>query len=333
MKHFALMIMVIFELAAIGFLAGKIYLDRSMVLGADISINHISKKDVVFPKTDADSNLINFYEYKPNIDITHREDWLPADYTYTATTVNSDGLNERLDYFVEKGPDEFRIVALGDSFTFGVYVDTEDNYPERLEDMLNNDSLCNSRKKLEVINLGVGGYDIEYSVHRFKVRGQKYNPDLVLWLIKNDDFRVINELVRHKIDQYRKEISSDSALLSEFRRKGILRPWNDRAVQELMTVLDEQGMLEYSKKALSRMRENYKGRLIFIVFSGAKALDDSKFFALQSFAKERNDTYIYDGLSSSYEKFADSHPTSKGYEKIASEIFKYISINRLVPCD
>jgi hypothetical protein len=52
---------------------------------------------------------------------------------------------------------------------------------------------------------------------------------------------------------------------------------------------------------------------------------------LQSFVLEPKE--IYDGLVESYDRFADGHPTSKGYEQIAGEIFDYININDFIPCD
>jgi len=254
---------------------------------------------------------------------------LPFDYSYAITT-NTDSLNERFDYSIEKNPDVFRIVAIGDSFTYGQYVNTEDNYPERLEDMLNDNSLCKASMTFEVINLGVGGYDIEYAVHRFKVRGQKYNPDLVLWLVKNDDFFGPAELVRPKKKQYKKEISDDKVLLAEFYNKGNFYPWAGRAVQDVMAELGEERMLVYNRKALERINGYYKRRLVFITFFGW--LNGSDLSILQDFIRNRGDTHIYDELSSNYDRFVDGHPTGKGYAQIAGQIFDYLTKNGFVPC-
>jgi len=334
MRKIVFLCIVILEIATISFLAGKIYLERSQVLGENVSINPILKDDVIFPNQDKESNLKYFYELAPNTIINNKPTWLPSDYSYTITT-NTDNLNERFDYSVEKNPDVFRIATIGDSHTLGAYVNTKDNYPERLEDMLNDNSLCKTSNKFEVINLGVGGYDIEYAVHRFKVRGQKYNPDMVLWFIKNDDFSVLNELIKPKIDQYREEISADQALLTQFQREGIFSPWSIKASQELMAELGEEGVLDYSKEALWRMRDYYKGKLVFITFSHSqkRALEDSRLAILQSFAKAISHTYIYDGLTLSYDKLEDgSHPTGKGYATIVGWVFDYLTQNGFVPC-
>ena len=75
-------------------------------------------------------------------------------------------------------------MTLGDSFTFGVYVNTEDNWTELLEDKLNSiKNICPNTDHFEVINLGVGGYDIEYAAKRYINRGKVYNPNIILLLL------------------------------------------------------------------------------------------------------------------------------------------------------
>jgi len=331
MRKIVFLCIVILEIATISFLAGKIYLERSQVLGENVSINPISKDDVIFPNKDDDSGLKYFYEPMPNTEITYKAAWLPQDYTYIAT-INADSLNERFNYSIDKNSNVFRIVTIGDSYTFGDNVNTKDNYPEKLEDMLNDNSLCNANMKFEIINLGFSGYDIEYAVQRFKVRGQKYNPDLVLWLIKNDDFSDVNELTKPKTDQYRVEISADQALLAKFQKQGNFYPWATKASQELKEELGREGILTYIEKSFEKINDYYIGRLVFVASSSS--LKDAYISMLNDFAKERGNTYVYDGLSMSYDKLEDkAHPTSNGYVQIAGEIFEYLKKSDLVSCD
>jgi hypothetical protein len=136
------------------------------------------------------NELKYFYELKSNEILRDNPGWLG----YTAiNTINNDSFNDRYDYPLEKDNNTYRIITLGDSFTYGLYVNTEENYPEVLEDMLNKNLKCKNIKKFEVINLGVGGYDIEYSVYRFIKRGIKYNPDMVIWLLHDGMFDRMNE--------------------------------------------------------------------------------------------------------------------------------------------
>jgi len=158
---------VLFELVVVAFLAVRIYLNQSKVLGETVSMNPINKDELIFSE---EGNLKYFYERKPNSIDSKKQEWLPNNYDYEIT-INAESLNERFDYSSDKPQDVFRIITIGDSFTYGKYVNTKENYPERLEDLLNKELKCQNIKRFEVINLGMGGYDIEYSVHRFKIRG------------------------------------------------------------------------------------------------------------------------------------------------------------------
>ena len=119
----------------------------------------IKKENLIFPE---ESEYQYYYELKPNIEEVDNKDWLPYEARYS---YNGDGLNERFDYSTEKPADTFRIITLGDSFTYGHYVNTKDNWTERLEDMLNAPiSDFPEIKKFEVINLGMPAFDIPYIV-------------------------------------------------------------------------------------------------------------------------------------------------------------------------
>src|SRR3989344_7968954 len=114
----------------------------------------------------------------------------------------------------EKDLKNFRIITLGDSFTFGQYINTNQNYSEILEDNLNNNLHCREIKHFDVINLGVPGYDLEYEVERFNLKGLNYNPDLVIWLINDWNISIINELMK----PINEELLKDSKEKDEIKR-------------------------------------------------------------------------------------------------------------------
>ncbi len=157
---------------------GKYFYDKKIkerkVLG-EMKVAIIDKDKTTSYSQD---DLQAFKEYKPNLYIEDSPDWLSDGVVYK---INSDSLNERFDYDVEKKTEVFRIITLGDSFTFGLYVNTGDNWTEILEDKLNKEIKNNKISKFEVINLGMPGYDVQYIVRKYKIRGLKYNPDLILW--------------------------------------------------------------------------------------------------------------------------------------------------------
>ncbi len=103
-------------------------------------------------------NLKYFYEPKPDNSEIWKPDWLGKE---IKNQINSDTLNDR-EYGAEfkKSDGTYRIITLGDSFTYGLYVDTYDSYPKVLESILNSRLSCKNISKFEVVNLGVYAYDI-----------------------------------------------------------------------------------------------------------------------------------------------------------------------------
>jgi hypothetical protein len=78
-------------------------------------------------------------------------------------------------YPPEKPSGAFRIIVIGDSFTFGGKVHFDDTFPKRLERMLN---LNRNGRKVEVLNWGVPGYSTAHEVQLFKDAVATFNPDL-----------------------------------------------------------------------------------------------------------------------------------------------------------
>ena len=78
----------------------------------------------------------------------------------------------------EKPADTFRILGVGDSFTFGVGVRDRDTYLRQLEADLNRDKREDTT--YQVLNLGVQGYNTHDEVLTLEHRWLEYDPDLVL---------------------------------------------------------------------------------------------------------------------------------------------------------
>src|SRR3989344_2126188 len=150
-------------------------LRKKNIFGAE-KIARINKKDLIFP---ANSEFKYYTELESSIDSTEERPWdgIVAHYHF-----NQDGLNDRFDYDTLKKKDTYRIITLGDSFTFGHYVDTASNWTELLEILLNENPICTNKYKFEVINLGNRGFDIPYIVKRYNDKGLKYHPNLIIWL-------------------------------------------------------------------------------------------------------------------------------------------------------
>jgi lysophospholipase L1-like esterase len=91
-------------------------------------------------------------------------------------SINSRGFRDR-EFLQEKPASVFRILCLGDSWTFGANVDQEHTYPQQLEKMLAYEF---PSSRVEVINLGVLGYSSFQGLELLKTTAVGLDPDLVI---------------------------------------------------------------------------------------------------------------------------------------------------------
>lgn len=100
-------------------------------------------------------------------------------------SINSLGLrNQELK---EKEKNEIKILILGDSVTFGTGVNSEETYPQILEELLNNN---NPKYKFSVINSGVPGYNTIQESAFFEKYHKIINPNIVILSFVENDFEI-----------------------------------------------------------------------------------------------------------------------------------------------
>lgn len=99
--------------------------------------------------------------------------------------LNSRGFRTE-EYTGRRDPDGFRLLALGDSFTFSSGgVPWRYGWPEVLEDLLDRES----RRSVEVFALGVPGVGPRFEKRLWELEGRRLRPDLVvLAFFVGDDF-------------------------------------------------------------------------------------------------------------------------------------------------
>jgi lysophospholipase L1-like esterase len=107
--------------------------------------------------------------------ITDPRDYFDSGATLTYET-NRDGFRGP-PVPVQKTAGTFRILGLGDSFTFGTGVRNEDTFLSGLQEKLNESV---SGTDIEVLNLGAPAYNTVDEVNLLKYKGLKYQPDLVV---------------------------------------------------------------------------------------------------------------------------------------------------------
>lgn len=328
-KKTAVTVIVLIQLIIISFLCLLVW-QKTKISTQTKSYTTISKKDLVY---NPDSDLKHYWEPKansivhPNFPSVIPEGW--PEYSINATyTVNSDGLYERYNYPVEKPKNTFRIITLGDSFTQGAYTDTKDSYPEQLEDYLNKSVSCNA-KKFEVINLGVFGYDIQYSVERYKLKGQKYNPDLIIWLLKDDDFIQINEITTSLEKKYYLEFGPEK--VEELAKQGKFIT-ADASLKEFNDNYSRQSVIDYQKKQLERLMDMTKANVLVLTL-GVK---EYQYDILKELRRKYGDRFWYTDDFNLYKDkswyLPDYHPTKIGSKKIANFALENMTAFKLLPC-
>ena len=313
MKKLFIFFLVIIELFVVYYLILRIYKNYT-TSGRKASVNLINKNNINY---DEKNKLKSFYEPKAN-NIDKVNEWSLSQGVYT---INSDSLNERFDYSVEKPEKTYRIITLGDSFTYGLYVDTKDNWTEKLEDLLNNQFNCSSFNKFEVINLAVLGYDIQYNVERFKRRGEKYKPDLVILFIV-DPLRITD-----KISFLSLKIKDELRKNNDLEKINSYYPWR-MAWQQIVKEFGVDGILNLQRSSLLEFNKLYQGPLLFIY---GNWIEKSYQEAFDKYHKKNWSLTISIPPENHFP--SDGHPNQKGHQKIAEDVFEYLTKNKLIPCN
>ncbi|MGD0336269.1 MAG: SGNH/GDSL hydrolase family protein [Candidatus Omnitrophota bacterium] len=134
--------------------------------------------------------------------------------------INKQGFMGR-DFKYEKGKHTVRIAMLGDSITEGMRIQIGKKFSDVLESILNEEASRQDRQeRYEVMNFGVGGYNLGAEVELLKTKVVKYSPDIIvlnfapndsepipglhLWFIsknglsEREKYLILNDYLSHK---------------------------------------------------------------------------------------------------------------------------------------
>lgn len=117
-----------------------------------------------------------FWSLRPNLD-QYSDD--------VQARVKTNSLGLRTSEIKPKRPQEFRILSLGESTTFGGRVSNEGTYSALLEKLLNE---YDNTRSYRVINAGVSAYSSFQRLKYLELRGLKLKPDLVLFYHELNDY-------------------------------------------------------------------------------------------------------------------------------------------------
>lgn len=133
-----------------------------------------------------------FYRLRPGLDLPLTDITMPAAIrpkTRWTFHTNARGFNSA-DVPLAKPAGTFRVVALGDSSTFGWGVDPQEAYARRLQEVLRS---RHPAAAIEVVNLGVCGYSSLQGLVLLERTAASYQPDVVTLSYGSNDFSQVPE--------------------------------------------------------------------------------------------------------------------------------------------
>lgn len=272
------------------------------------------------------------------------------------TKINSQGLRD-YEYSIKKPEKIFRIIGLGDSYTYGWGVKLEDIYLKQLEKKLRN---------VEVINFGVGGYNTVQEVEFFKEKID-YEPDLVIigyllndasdnWMPDlNKDGGGIKYAEKSKgsipiplgLKIFLSENLDSYKFLSQKYHNLLMNLGIRESTEESSFELYKDDNINWVKaqnamKELSDLSKKYNFKVLFVMLPYLYELDNYPYLSLNKKVldiADENGFYTLDTTSyfkgykdnSLWVDPTDKHPNSKGHEIIANAIYEKLINESLIP--
>jgi len=283
-----------------------------------------------FEREERRSNNTRLYsELIPNFEQIYDGNWicLPP----TVIRINSYGFRD-YEYSPEKSHNTYRIIALGDSYTFGLGVNLTDTYPKILERLLNE---RNGSKRYEVLNFGIPGAGLIEKVELLKKKGIFFNPDLLIFQWSSDDRlnrTEWEEFINTYIERYLAEHNLQREKLDEFSYRQLLSEaeknyFMGRYINESQHAL--RIFLEENFKDLEEITEK-RGIKVILLFFRADSTEKS---ILEEIAAKYN-WFIVDCDKYTSKEYIlhekDPHPNQFGYKLIALEIYRKLVESSIV---
>jgi len=177
-------------------------------------VNGLSYCGSSYQSCDYSENPVLDYELCPNFEQIF--DGFGTCIPSTMIKINSYGFRD-YEYPINKPDNSFRIVVLGDSYTFGWGIELNETYSKVLERLLNE---RDNDLKYEVLNFGVPGYNAAEKVEMLKYSAMKFDPDLIIFQYLIDD--IINkaefkQIEREEMQEYAKESGVSIDEISEIQ--------------------------------------------------------------------------------------------------------------------
>lgn len=235
---------------------------------------------------------------------------------------NEEGLRD--EPFREKPPkDTYRILVIGDSYTFGWGVNKSNRYTELLENRLNN----YHNRDYQIINAGIPGWGMKDYYTFLEERGTSYHPDMVIIGVVGNDF-----IPHSKQTEIQNESQNQIENTYETSNMGQIR-YHELVVDVMLDKLDnykknrskqESDFYVYSAKIEDITEEkNISTTFYQLGRIGSRSRDilqsaNIDFLEMPSSIRKNPDTYQFE---------EDSHYSKKAQPLLADKLYRYIKSN------
>lgn len=244
----------------------------------------------------------------------------------------------------------FRIIVLGDSFTWGGGINEEEKthiYPSELEQLLNQNS---SKIKYEVINFGVPGHTMTQKVEEFKRYALSCEHDFVILQFLEDDasdktkmIEIYKELLKNFLKEKKIQNQSEIGGEIEFELKAEAiskyfdELWSNYTFSEILK--------DYVELPLKELVDMINSSNSVLVVSIPLCPDELNLYSrFIPFVKQLVDKYnwYFLDMEKLYSKYnpselivnpvppRDCHPNLFAHKMVAEEIFKTLVINKII---
>ncbi len=181
---------------------------------------------------------------------------------YASREKNSAGFHD-VEWTIEKPADTWRLVVLGDSFTMGEWIPRDQLFVKRLERAI--DAESGRKRRVELLNVSLGGADTVDELSLLEKVGLKYSPDavLVIFFVNDATHLDSNPLVVRRLNEEFERPSDGLGRISVAwdmfdrarRRKAVTREMLDEYRQSFFGDAAKQDQWKNCRTALARMAE------------------------------------------------------------------------------
>lgn len=258
-------------------------------------------------------------------------------------SINSFGLRDNEYGFKH---DNYRIIALGDSITMGYGVAFGDSYPKKLETLLN----FNDKKKVEILNFGVPGYNTKMEYLLLEEIGMRFNPDMVILMYSLNDIFSYPESILFKLPlpvvRVIENIHNRSYFVQYFRCR--LKDFVKQKDNDPDYLFSDSSILWKENKQYIReiagLCRNNDNKLMLVIYPhsiGGRDIHALKkvCFCIQKFAESQGITTLnlfpyFDKVKEGENNLTlsedDPHLSPQGQEMVAQAVYDFISKNNIL---